>query len=317
MSTLSHLKNGKLNHASAKKRSRRNRSKSTANAASSSKHSTLLATLALLLAAITALAYWPIITELINEWSDNEDYSAGQLVPWVALFLLWREWKHLKSCPLKPAWIAGIILLLLAQAARAYGLLFMFQSAERYALVLTIAALVLLVAGWQIVRRLGWILLFLFLIVPLPGKIHNLISNPLQRFATDGSVFLMEALGVDVSQQGNVMMLNGDIPLAVAEACSGLRMLMAFIIVTAFIAYMVKNPRWHKTVLLLSSIPVAVIGNIVRIFATALLMIYVSEEFAQKFFHDFAGLVMMPIAVMLLFSELWLLEKLVIPDNTS
>ena len=127
----------------------------------------------------------------------------------------------------------------------------------------------------------------------------------------------MEAVGASVSQQGNVVMLGDKTPMAVAEACSGLRMLMAFVIVAAFIAYMVKRPRWQKGVLLASSIPVAVICNIVRIFATALLMLYVSAEFAQKFFHDFAGYVMMPIAVMLLFGELSLMDRIVVPDSES
>jgi exosortase/archaeosortase family protein len=92
-------------------------------------------------------------------------------------------------------------------------------------------------------------------------------------------------------------------------------MLTAFIIVAGFIAYMVKVPRWQKAVVLISSIPVAVICNIVRIFATGMLMLYVGEEFASKFFHDFAGLVMMPIAVSLMFAELWIMDKCVIPDE--
>jgi len=111
------------------------------------------------------------------------------------------------------------------------------------------------------------------------------------------------------------MMLNQDTPLAVAEACSGLRMLTAFVIVAAFIAYMVKRSRLQKAALLISSIPVAVICNMVRIFVTAILMLKVSSEAADKFFHDFAGLVMMPIAVLLMFGELWLMEKLTLPET--
>jgi exosortase len=190
----------------------------------------------------------------------------------------------------------------------------MFESASRYALVLGVAGLVLMVAGWQVFRRVLWIMLFLFLMVPLPGRVHNVISGPLQGLATSGSVFLLEAFGIRVSQQGNVVTLNGTTPLAVAEACSGLRMLTAFVMVAAFIAYMVKRSRGKKAVLLLSSIPVGVICNIVRIFLTALLMVLVSAAAAEKFFHDFAGLVMMPVAVLLLFGELWVMDKLIIPE---
>ncbi len=260
---------------------------------------------------VTIWAYWPTITDLFKEWQRNDDYSAGQLVPLTALFLVWHERKRLRECSLSPCWWCSIVLLVLAQTARIFGLLFMFESAERYSLVLTIAAITLMVAGRQVFRRVFWILLFLFLMVPLPGRIHNLISGPLQKIATSGSVFLLEAFGTSVSQQGNVVTLNAQTTMAVEEACSGLRMLTAFIIVSAFIAYMVKRSRIQKAVLLLSSIPVAVICNILRLCITAILFMLVSTDAAEKFFHDFAGIVMMPAAVLLMFGELWIMKILV------
>jgi exosortase len=272
-----------------------------------------LVSVTLALLAVTVLSYWSIIADLFKEWQGNDDYSAGQLVPLIALFLVWRERKTLRRCLLRPCWW-GIALLILAQTARIFGLLFMYESAERYSLVLTTAGLVLMVAGWQVFRSVSWILLFLFLMVPLPGRVHNLISGPLQKMATTGSVFLLEAFGVRVSQQGNVVMLNEKIPMAVAEACSGLRMLTAFVIVAAFMAYMVKRSRRQKTVLLLSSIPVAVMCNILRLCVTAMLFLLASSEVAEKFFHDFAGLGMMPVAVLLMFGELWLMDKLTVPE---
>jgi len=274
----------------------------------------ILATL--ILSAVVAWSYWPTMGELSHRWQSDDDYSAGQLVPMVAAFLVWRERKILRRYPLRPCWWGGITLLMLAQIIRTYGFL-AHPLAEQYAFGICVAGLVLLVAGWQVFRHVIWILLFLLLMVPLPTAVHRLIAGPLQRLATTGSVFLLEAVGVSVSQQGNVVVLGGGTPLAVAEACSGLRMLMAFIIVAAFIAYMVKRPRWQKAVLLVSSIPVAVVCNIIRIFATALLMLYVSAEFAQKFFHDFAGYVMMPIAVLLLFGELSLIDRIILPDSGS
>jgi exosortase len=207
---------------------------------------------------------------------------------------------------------------MLAVAARAYGLLFMFESGERYSLVLTIAALVLMVGGWQVFRRVFWILLILFLMVPFPGRIHNMISGPLQSMATTGAVFVLEAF-IKVSRQGNIVTLNDRIPMAVVEACSGLRMLTAFIIVAAFMAYMVKRSRWQKAFLLLSSVPVAVMCNILRLCMTAVLFLVANSELAEKFFHDFAGIVMMPAAVLLMFAELWLMDKLTVsePDATQ
>lgn len=268
------------------------------------------------LLAITVWSYGRLLGGLARGWSTNDDYSAGQLVPLVALFLVWRDRRILGECPLTPCWW-GVGLIVLSQAARICGLVFMFDSIERYSLLLAVAGLALLVSGWQVFRRSVWILLFLFLMMPLPGRVHNMIGGPLQRLATTGSVFLLEAFGTQVSQQGNVVILGANTPMAVAEACSGLRMLTAFIIVAAFIAYMVKRPRWQKGVLLVSSIPVAVMCNIIRIFLTAMIMLYVSVELGEKFFHDFAGLVMMPAAVCLIFGELWLMDRLIIPESVA
>ena len=279
----------------------------------SQKNTLGLVSVILLLMAVTLWSYWPTIVELMKEWQGDEDYSAGQLVPLVAIFFVWRERKAIRNCLLKPFWSGGIALLIIAQAARIFGLLFMYESAERYSIVLTITGLVLMVAGWQVFRRVIWILLFLFLMVPFPGRVHNIISGPLRTMATEGSTFVLEAF-TKVGQQGNVLVLNGDTTVGVAEACSGLRMLTAFIIVAAFISYMVKRSRIQKTIVLLSSIPVAIVCNILRIIVTVILMCFLSTEVAEKFFHDFAGLVMMPAAVLFLFGELWLMDRIIVSE---
>jgi exosortase/archaeosortase family protein len=107
------------------------------------------------------------------------------------------------------------------------------------------------------------------------------------------------------------LVLNERTRLAVVEACSGLRMLTAFIVVAATLAYVVKRPRWQKAIVLLSSIPVAIACNAARLIVTAWLFLWASSETAERFFHDFAGLTMMPLAVLLLVAELWLMNKIV------
>jgi exosortase len=173
----------------------------------------------------------------------------------------------------------------------------------------------LLVAGWRFFWQLRWILVFLFLMVPFPGRVHNAISGPLQDYATTGAVFVLELLGSAVAREGHVMVLDGGTLVAVAEACSGLRMLTAFIVVGSVLAYVVNRPRWQKVVLLASTVPIAILCNLVRLVITAELYAHVGSELAQKFFHDFAGLTMMPMAVLVLVGELWLMAALVVPEE--
>ncbi len=280
--------------------------------------SRLVLTAAILsLLALVTWSYWPTMHNLFRGLAGDEDYSACMIVPPLAAFLLWRKRRLLGSSSLEPCWWGGVPFLLLAEACRTYGFLSARASVERYSLVLMVAGSVLMIAGWQVFRRVLWILLFLFLMVPLPGRVHNLISLPLQSIATTGSVFLLQAFGTSVSRQGNIVVLNGETPLEVAEACSGLRMLIAFVIAAAFVAYLVQRPRWQKAVLLVSSIPVAVICNVIRIFVTALVMLYIGSEVGQKFFHDIGGFVMIAVAVSLLFGEIRLMDRLIVSDSQT
>ena len=258
-------------------------------------------------------SYWPILLQLFKEWQNDDNYSVGQLVPLAALYLVWQERSALGKCRVTPCWW-GAGLIVVAQAARLFGVLFLFESAERYAFVLTVAGAVLLLAGWQVFWRVRWILLFLFLMVPLPGRVHNMISGPMQGYATAGTVFLLELFGVVVARDGNVMVLNDVERVAVAEACSGLRMLTAFVVVSAVLAYIINRPRWQKVVLILSSVPIAIVCNLARLTATAVLYLAASSSIAETFFHDFAGVSMMPLAIVMLLGILWLMARLVIVD---
>jgi len=259
-------------------------------------------------------AYWPVLVELFKEWQQGDCYSVGQLVPLVAIYLVWRERAALRQLSISPCWW-GLGLIFLAMFAHAYGLLFIYESAERYSFVLAVIGTVLLVLGRQVFRSLFGILLFLFLMVPFPGRIHNMISGPLQTVATTGTAFLLEVfgVGVTVSQEGNSIFLNGG--LLEGEG-SGLQRMIPFIVVTAVVAVLIKRPRWQKIMLVASSIPIAIAFHITHLCVTA--MLYETDsETAERFFHDFAGLTVMPIVVLILFGELWLMNKLVVPDDES
>jgi exosortase len=259
-------------------------------------------------------AYWPTLVGMWRDWQADDNYSVGQLVPLAALYLLWHDRRLLARHRLEPCWW-GLPVVLAAMGIWAMGLVFIYESIERYAFVLTITGLVLFLAGRRIFRQTFWILMFLFLMVPLPNRVHNMISDPLQGLATSSAVVTLELLGVVVSQEGHQLLLNHRVPVAVAEACSGLRMLAAFVVVSAVLAYVVNRPRWQRATLLVASIPVAILCNLVRLVVTAVLFLAVSSEVGEKFFHDFAGLTMMPLAVLMLVGLMWIMSRLVIDED--
>lgn len=254
-------------------------------------------------------SYLPVLQDLVAFWGSNPDYSAGYFVPLIAAWMAWSDRRALAALPRHTCWW-GVPALLGAQAVGMLGMLYMYGSLERYSIVLTVAAMCLLLFGPAVTWRLKWVLLFLFLMMPLPGRVHNAISLPLQTFATQSAVFGLECLGYLVSREGNVLRLTDQNTLAIAEACSGLRMLTAFIVVAATLAAIVRRPRWQKVVLVLSSIPIAILANTLRLITTAVVYEGVGGENARRLVHDFAGIAMMPLAWVVLLIELRFLRYL-------
>lgn len=264
--------------------------------------------LAAAIAGVFAWSYWPTIIELRRVWLTNPDYSGGALVPLIALYIVWARRRSLAHTPIRTCWW-GLGLLVFSQLMRHTAVLLSYGSIEQYSLVLAIAGTVLLVFGWPMTRRLMWVLVFLLLLVPFPRRVHALVSLPLQSFATTSAVFCLETLGYLVVRQGNVLVLGENVALFVAEACSGLRMLTAFIIVGVTIAFLVRRPLWQKAVLVLATIPVAVLANTLRVTGLSLVAKRFGTEVSDKFFHDYAGMMMMPFAIVVLLGMLRLLGR--------
>lgn len=260
-------------------------------------------------------SYWPVLVRLWKDWQNDANYSAGQLVPLVALYLLLSERRVWRAMPVQPAWLGGLATLAAAQLLRLFGFLFLYESLERLSLIVAVAGIVLLICGAQVAWRARWLLAFLLLMLPLPGQIHNRIAAPLQDLSTAGTMLALDVLGVVASRRGNVILLNDDIPVGVAEACNGLRMLTAFVMVAAVLAFIVARPAWQRVVLVLSSVPIAVACNVIRITATALVLLWIDQSLGSRLFHDLAGIAMMPLAIALLMGELWLMNKLLLPDE--
>ena len=241
-------------------------------------------------------SYWSTIAELCEFWSRNQDYSAGALVPPVAAYLVWRRRSDLTAEGVRPCWW-GLAVLGFAELMRQAGVYYGVGSGARFALVVAIVGVVLLAAGARVARKLTWIFLFLFLMAPLPARVHEAIALPLQTKATTSAAIVLELCGFFVMREGNVLRLNEEASVAVAEACSGLRMLTAFVFIAAVLAFLIDRPRWQKLTLVLFSVPIAILSNTIRLVATSVFIYYAKNAALSEKFHDAAGLAMMPLAL--------------------
>jgi len=271
-----------------------------------------------------AWSYSYVILDLWKVWDNDDNFSAGLIVPFIAAFLIFVKRKKLAEYPIRPSWW-GLPVIVAGFALRFLGTLLYFASVERFSVLIVITGLVITLCGLRFTWRLKWILIFLLLMLPWPNRVYQTISNPLQSLASISAVFMLETLGWVVKKSGNIIQI-GDARLFVAEACSGLRMLTAFMIVGALVAFLCHRTPWQKVILFASAIVIAVLCNTIRL--TSIAIVYaqnwgdglngILEKIGytkgfNTFFHDFGGILMMPLALILLAGELVLLKNLLTP----
>ena len=267
-------------------------------------------------AAAAALLWvqWPTLTTVAARWTRDPQYSHGYLVPLFSLFLLWHRRDRFPAGPTRASWW-GLPLLAAGLALRLVATYFYYPWLDPLALLPCVAGLILLAGGWAALKWAWPAVAFLAFMLPLPYQLEVALAHPLQRIATAASTYALQTLGFAAFAEGNVIRM-GQVRIGVVEACSGLSMLMIFFALATAVTLLVRRPWPERTALLLSAVPVALVSNILRITVTGVLHKMAGKEIADLVFHDLAGWLMMPLALVLLAAELRLLGW-VLPSNLN
>ena len=256
-------------------------------------------------------AYYNTIYYLVEQWFEP-DYIYGFFVIPFSIFLLWDRRAMLKDAKIKfCAW--GIPIVLVGTLMSWYALYRYRLTVDAGTIVIVLLGLVLLVGGWQIMRWAWPGVFFLFFMVSLPDYMSLGLRNLLQEICTKGSVFILNILGVSAMAEGSTIVLPDSDPLNVATACSGLRTLMLFFAACTGAALYVRRHIAIKIIMVVSAVPIAIFCNTMRITATSL--VHMVDTEAGKAAHEYAGLVMMPLAIFILWLELTLIEKLFVVES--
>lgn len=268
-----------------------------------------------LLAIAAIVSFWGASSELVGRWWNDPDYLHGFLVPVFAGYLLWRRREMLTGLSPRGSWW-GLGLIALAGVMRWASAYYYYVLLDPAAIIPCLAGLALFIGGWKALKWAGPSIAFLVFMIPLPGFVATLMGQPLRRTATIASTYVIQTVGVPAIADGNVIHL-GDSQIGVAEACNGLRNMMLFLAVGTAVALIVKRSPLEKAIIILSSAPIAVIANVVRITVTAVLHSMSHHELADTTYHDLAGWFMMPLAVVLLWVELAILRRVFVAAPTS
>jgi exosortase len=262
------------------------------------------------LTGLLAWAYYPMLAVFADKWINDPQYSHGFLVPIFSGYLLRRAWK---AAPVvwNPMPVLGCGLLVLVLGMRLVAGSLLFHQLDAASLLLALAAISVAAGGWPVLKRTGPAIAFLVFMVPLPYELERNVGQPLKAAATVCSTFVLQTIGQPAIRDGNLILID-EVRLGVVDACSGLKMMVTFAAFSAGAVLLMQRTRFEKLMVLLGIIPIAIASNVMRITATGLGYIWLTDKDTLDFLHDFNGWMMMPVGLALLGLEVWVLKKLVL-----
>jgi exosortase len=250
----------------------------------------------------------------IYDWSNDDNYSHGFLVPFIVAYLIWTKKDTLRKLSPQPS-LLGLPVLLAGLSMYVVGTIGAEWFLKRFSLVIVIAGLVLYLYGKTFFRELLFPIVFLFFMVPLPAIIYKGLAFQLQLFVSFVSAKLIPLAGVALYREGNILYVSTG-PLAVEEACSGMRSIMALLALSSLFAYLMYESRLKQWILVAFALPIAVVTNIIRVTTTGIMAHYWGKEFAEGILHESFGWLVFVIAFGLLFLVSKVLD-LIVPNTPS
>jgi exosortase D (VPLPA-CTERM-specific) len=245
------------------------------------------------------LCYAQTIRGLFNLWLQDGDYSYALSIPLITAFIIWKKRRLIASTPVSTFWLGGVFFFIFLIIS-IYGILGSSPSAVRPALPLIILSICLFCFGKDIFKIMAFPLSLLIFMIPLPTLVQTKISVPLKSISTKLGELILRLLDVSVFVEGNIIDL-GVTQLQVADACSGLRYILPLLALGVIFVYFFEKSRWKQATLVVSTIPIAIVTNALRIGGTGFLAQKFSLQLADSFFHGFSGWLLFLFALMLLF----------------
>jgi exosortase len=247
-------------------------------------------------------------------WMTNEDMGHGVLIVPAVLFLIYHDRKRLLSLTPRCGW-GGLPILV-------FGLLLYWAGNQADVTFIGLASILVVLAGtvwwllgWEFLKALSFPIGFLIFAIPFPG-LDMLVALPLRYIMSKASVLVLNLIGIPALLNGTGILSAPDAALHlaagqrfavdVANPCSGIRSLFALMMVSALFAKFTLNGLWRQWVLFLCAIPLAVIGNLVRIVMLTLGTVAFGSDFAigknplsdPSWFHLAAGFLVFIVALL-------------------
>jgi len=258
----------------------------------------------LLLAALLVLIYYPTFAWFWWRWFRSDSYySHGILIPLISGFLIWRK-RHEIPLPAQDERVEGrtigLMILAVGLAIHTLSAWMRVHFTSGFSLVIVLIGTVIYLLGMKAFKAIWFPLLFLAFMVPAPMDLIAVLTLKLKLFAAQIGTWVVN-LFVTTIREGSVVYLP-KATVTIESPCSGLRSIISFLALGSLYAYISEGTRIRKAILLLGSIPVAVLANAVRV----ILIILIANRFGDQILtnellHKGFGLMVFVLGLILFF----------------
>lgn len=250
-----------------------------------------------ILACISVFLTYDAWSDILRLAMRDEESSHIFLVLPVAVWLIWVRKESAERARRTGAWF-GPALVALGWLFYSVGDTYLFQSMWHFGAILIAVGCIVTMLGSDMLLRLWPAFVVLVFLIPVPAIVRAQIAPPMQTVAAHMTATVLQYLGQDVTLSGKVLMASG-VPVGIAEACNGIRMVFAFGLVCFLYAFSAELSTVGRLLVLAVSPLIAVLANVTRLVPTVWLYGRGNAETAE-WCHDFAGWAMMPLALFLL-----------------
>lgn len=254
----------------------------------------------LYLAAIVGLfaVYIPVFYYLYDSWLLDPYYSHGFIIPLVSSFLIYTSRRKVKEAADENGH-HPILLLIIGFLIYIMAIISDFRFLMYISFVLSLGGIILFLWGPKLLNLLFFPIAYILLMFPLPYSVTSGIAFPLQLFSSRYAALLLNILDISALREGVNIYVPG-YSFIIERGCSGLQSIIALISLSVLFAYLAEGPVTKKLFLVFSSIPIALMANVVRIVTVILVARTLGKDVAESFFHNFSSLFLFSLAFLLL-----------------
>jgi exosortase len=249
--------------------------------------------------ALFVVAFYPTLKTLLSKWANSEDYAHAFLTLPIIGYMIWQKRSFLNQDNTSGS-VIGIIIAISSAAVYLIAWHARILSLSSIAMIMTILGILAYLRGFDAVKLLCVPFVLMLLLIPIPSTIYSALTLPLQLKVSQISEVIVRLFSVPVFREGNVLTIPDKV-FQIVQACSGMRSMITLATLSLIIGYFSFSGIVSKVLLIITSIPVAIFVNVIRVVSMIIAFHFFNIDLSVGTSHTSLGIGIFIIALAMLF----------------